>query len=238
MMEIYKLKFKSLDGKDVPTFFINAGSSQAALLIHGYASSKYELLGLGYEIAEKGYDAYVIDLRGHGENENSLDEDVINDVEGVIKELRKKYSYILTIGHSLGGLLSLKSSSDFAIAISPPLLSEVPNTAKFMLRVNSCKVREKDKEVLFRILKKYNPVERSKDAVVIYGTGESRGIKTGIEAWSKGRSIKVISLDKNQATLPEIDVECEELKRYIPYFISHAATIHATVYIDLKSLTQ
>jgi esterase/lipase len=153
MMEVRKLKFKSLDGKDVPAFFINAGSSQAALIIHGYASSKYELLGLGYEIAEKGYDAYVINLRGHGENENSLDEDVINDVEGVMKELRKKYSYILTIGHSLGGLLSLKSSSDFAIAISPPLIPEVPNTAKFMLRVISCKVREKDKEVLSGSLK-------------------------------------------------------------------------------------
>jgi hypothetical protein len=234
-MEIHKLRFKSLDGKEVPAFFINARSSRSALIIHGYSSSKYELLGLSYEVAERGYDSYAIDLRGHGENENPLDEDVINDVEGAIKELRKKYNQVLTIGHSLGGLLSLKSSSDFAIAISPPLLPEVPNTAKFMLKVYSCKVREKDGEVLFRILKKYNPVEREKNAVIICGTGESRGIKMGIEAWSKGKSVKVIFLDKSQATLPEVDVESEDLKRYIPCFVSHQATIHATIHI-LKSL--
>jgi hypothetical protein len=235
VMEVCKLKFKSLDGKEVPAFFINAGSSRAALIIHGYSSSKYELLGLGYEVAERGYDAYVIDLRGHGENENPLDEDVINDVEGVIKELREEYSYVLTLGHSLGGLLSLKSSSDFAIAISPPLLPEVPNVAKFMLRVHSCKLREKDDEVLFRILKKYNPVEREKNAVIICGTGESRGMKMAIETWSKGRSVKVILLDKNQAMLPRIDVEGEDLKHYIPHFVSHQAIAHAFIHI-LKSL--
>jgi len=236
-MEVCKLKFKSLDDKEVPAFFINSGSSRAAIVIHGYSSSKYELLGLGYEIAERGYDVYVIDLRGHGENENPLDEGVINDVEGVMRELRKKYSYVITIGHSLGGLLSLKSSSDFAIAISPPLFSEVPSTAKFMLRTYSCKVREKDEEVLFRILREYNPVERDRNAVIICGTGESRGMKMGIEAWSRGRSVEVIFLDKSQATPPEIDVECEELKRYIPHFVSHQATTHAFIHV-LRSLVR
>jgi len=228
-MEVFKLKFKSLDDKEVPAFFVKAGSSKAALIIHGYSSSKYEMLGLGYEVAEMGYDSYVIDLRGHGENKQLFDEDVINDVEGVIREIRKKYSYILAIGHSLGGLLGLKSTSDFVIAISPPLFSEIPSSPKFMLRVNSCKVRERDEEVLFRILRKYNPVERKKDAVIICGSGESRGIKMAIETWSKNRAVKVIFLDENQAKLPEIDVECEELRRYIPNFVSHLAMVHATI---------
>ncbi|NHW88737.1 MAG: alpha/beta fold hydrolase [Archaeoglobales archaeon] len=235
-MEVSKLKFRSLDGKEVPAFFVKSGSSKAALLIHGYSSSKHELLGLGYEIAERGYDAYIIDLRGHGENKHILDEDVINDVEGVIRELRRNYSYILTIGHSLGGLLGLKSSSDFVIAISPPLFSEIPKTAKFMLRVNSCKVREKDDDVLFRILKKYNPVERERDALILCGIGESKGIKAAIESWSKSRNVRVVFLDENQAKLPEIDVECEELKRYIPNFVSHQAIVHAVVSIS-KYLT-
>ncbi len=231
-MEVSKLKFRSLDEKEVPAFFINSKSPKAALIIHGYSSSKHELLGLGYEIAEKGYDTYIIDLRGHGENEHLFDENVINDVEGVIRELRKNYNYILTIGHSLGGLLSLKSSSDFAIAISPPLLSEIPNTAKFMLRVNSCKVKEKDDDVLFRILKKYNPVERERDALIICGTGESIGIKAAIENWSKNRAVNVVFLDENQAKLPKIDVECEKLKHYIPNFVSHQAIVHATTRIS------
>ncbi|RLI75439.1 alpha/beta hydrolase, partial [Archaeoglobales archaeon] len=168
-MEVSKVEFKSIDDKKVPAFSINAKSPKAALVIHGYSSSKNEILGFGYEVAEKGYDVYVIDLRGHGENENLFDEAIINDVEGVLKELREKYNYILTIGHSLGGLLSLKSSSDFAIAISPPLMPNVVDVAKFMLRVNSCKVDEKDEDVLFRILEKYNPPERKDNALIIYG---------------------------------------------------------------------
>ncbi len=233
-MQISKRKFISKDGKAIPAFFIDAESDRGALIIHGYSSSKDEMLGIAYNIAEKGYDSYAIDLRGHGENENPLDEDVLMDVEGVVEEL-KSYKYILTLGHSLGGLLSLKSSSDFAVAVSPPLMPVVTPEAKFMLRVNSCKVVERYDEVLFRILQKYNPPERKGNAAIFYGTGESKGIETAIKKWAEGRDVKVIPLDEKQARLPDVEVAPEKLKAYIPQFISHLATIYAIPIIKRAS---
>ncbi|HDD36083.1 MAG TPA: alpha/beta hydrolase, partial [Archaeoglobus veneficus] len=99
-MEVSRVEFESLDGKEIPAFFVDSKSSKAALIIHGYASSKNEMLGFGCEIAEKGYNSYIVDLRGHGENENVFDENVIYDVNGVIKKLKEKYGKIITIGHS------------------------------------------------------------------------------------------------------------------------------------------
>ncbi len=231
-MEVSRVEFESLDGKEIPAFFVDSKSSKAALIIHGYASSKNEMLGFGYEIAEKGYNSYIIDLRGHGENENVFDENVIYDVNGVIKKLKEKYEKIITIGHSLGGLLSLKSDSDFAIAVSPPLMPKVVDVAKFMLRVNSCKVKEKDENVLFKILESYNPPEREKNAIVFYGLGESKGIEIGIKKWAEGKDVKVIAIDEKQSSLPKIDVDAEKLKAYIPNFISHLSVVHARKIID------
>jgi hypothetical protein len=227
IMEISRRKFKSEDGKDIPAFFIDARSDKAALIIHGYSSSKDEMLGMAYKIAEKGYDSYAIDLRGHGENESQLDEDVLKDVEGVVKELKRNYKFTLTLGHSLGGLLSLNSSSDFAIAVSPPLMPVVIPEAKFMLRVNSCKVVESYGEVLFRVLQKYNPPRRKDNATVFYGVGESKGIEIAIKKWAEDRDVEVIGVEEKQARLPEVEVDAKKLKAYIPNFISHLATIHA-----------
>lgn len=230
------MKFLSEDGKNIPAFFMDIKSDRAALIIHGYSSSKDEMLGIAFKIAEKGYDSYAIDLRGHGENENPLDEDVLKDVEGVVKELKRRYKYVLTIGHSLGGLLSLKSSSDFAIAVSPPLMPIVIPEAKFMLKVNSCKVIESYDEVLFKILQRYNPPERKENAVIFYGIGESKGIEIAIKKWIEGRNVKVIAVEEKQAKPPVMEVDLEKLKAYIPHFISHLTTIYAKTILNQKLL--
>ncbi len=222
-MEVVRRFFKSLDNLSVPAFHIKANAEDAAIVIHGYSSSKDEILGFAYSIAEKGIDSFAIDLRGHGDNENLLDEDVLNDVEGVIKEVRGDYRRIYTIGHSLGGLLSLCASSDFAFAISPPLTSKLLHEPKFMLRLNSCKVQEKDPYVLFRILEKLNPPQRESKAVIFYGSGESKGIKMAIENWSKGRDVEIFEVSDKQAVMPDIDADAEKLRNYLPNFVSHLA---------------
>ncbi len=233
-MNVDRVEFASLDGKEVPGFYIDAKrEDRAALVIHGYGSSKYEMLGFAYAIAEKGYDTYVIDLRGHGDNVHRLDIDVIKDVDGSLEELRDRYEQVVTIGHSLGGLLSLKSSSDFAVAVSPPLMPKVINEAKFMLKVNSCKVREESEDVLFEILEKYNPPERKDRALVVYGTGESKGIQMAIKNWAKDRDVRVVAFEEHQAKLPDVEVDLEKLKNYIPQFISHIATVRAVTNLSL-----
>lgn len=227
MIQISKIFLKSLDGKEVPSFKLGSNSNEAFLLIHGYSSSKGEFVELAYDLAEKGYDCFCIDLRGHGENENPLDEHVLNDVEGAVKELKESYKKVYAIGHSLGGLLALKSSADFAFAISPPLMKRVADVAKFMLLLNSCKVREAERGVLFKILEKLNPPERKKDAVIFYGKNESEPFINALKEWAKGREVEVVEVGSMQAELPEIDVDCEMLKRYLPRFVSHTAVVKA-----------
>ncbi|MEM3390911.1 MAG: alpha/beta fold hydrolase, partial [Archaeoglobaceae archaeon] len=192
-MQIERKTFKSLDGKDVPAFSLRTKSEKSLVLIHGFASSKDETLGIAYKIAERGYDVFAIDLRGHGDNENKFDENVLEDVEGVIAELRKSYENVFTFGHSLGGLLSLKSSSDFAFAVSPPLMTKVVSEVEFMLLVHACKV--KDGAAIFEILKKLNPPERRENAIVFYGKGESDALKTMIKNWAEGRDVKIVELE-------------------------------------------
>ncbi|MEM3796799.1 MAG: alpha/beta fold hydrolase [Archaeoglobaceae archaeon] len=224
-MQIERKTFKSLDGKDVPAFSLRTKSEKSLVLIHGFASSKDETLGIAYKIAERGYDVFAIDLRGHGDNENEFDENVLEDVEGVIAELRKSYENVFTFGHSLGGLLSLKSSSDFAFAVSPPLMTKVVSEVEFMLLVHACKV--KDGATIFEILKKLNPPERRENAIVFYGKGESDALKTMIKNWAEGRDVKIVELEDKQASLPQTQVDAEKLKLYIPRFVSHQAVIHS-----------
>ncbi|MEM4278886.1 MAG: alpha/beta fold hydrolase [Archaeoglobaceae archaeon] len=224
-MQIERKTFKSLDGKDVPAFSLRTKSEKSLVLIHGFASSKDETLGIAYKIAERGYDVFAIDLRGHGDNENEFDENVLEDVEGVIAELRKSYKNVFTFGHSLGGLLSLKSSSDFAFAVSPPLMTKVVSEVEFMLLVHACKV--KDGAAIFEILKKLNPPERRENAIVFYGKGESDALKTMIKNWAEERDVKIVELEDKQASLPQTQVDAEKLKLYIPRFVSHQAVIHS-----------
>lgn len=226
-MEIVRRVFESEDGLEVPAFHVSGGSGRAVIVVHGYSSSKSEWLGFSYELAEKGADVFAIDLRGHGDNPNPLDENVLADVEGVIEELRDEYGRVYAVGHSLGALLSLNSSADFVYAISPPLSARLPPEPVFMLRLNSCRVREEDDDVLFRILDRYTPPERSENAVVFYGKGESRGIQMAVRAWAEGRDVRVVEVDENQASLPEVEVDAEKLVNYLPNFTSHLSVVAA-----------
>ncbi len=231
-MEVERVFFEGDDGYRMPAFHIKSDAKRAFLILHGYSSSKNAWLGFGYDVAEKGGDVFVLDLRGHGENERVLDEDVIEDVELAIQHLRKRYSEVVTIGHSLGGLLALKSDADFAYAISPPLSSKILSEPKFMLRLKSCTVREKDPEVLFRILEKYNPPERDSNAVVFYGGNESEGFKMAIAKWAEGKDVEIVKIDEMQASMPEIDVDGEKLRNYLPSFISHLSVVAASKIVD------
>lgn len=107
----------------------------AAVVIHGYGGCKEEQLGLAYRIAKVGLKTCVIDFRGHGEHNLSLDENCILDVEAAIKFCRA-FGKVIAIGHSLGGRLALISSADYSIGISPAIspifAEETQNKLKIM----------------------------------------------------------------------------------------------------------
>lgn len=103
-------------------------------------------------MAEIGITTCVIDLRGHGENELHLDENVILDVETAIKYCRR-LGKVVAIGHSLGGRLSLLSTADYIIGISPALNKTFGNeTQETIKSLRGYRVQEVNQNILFETL--------------------------------------------------------------------------------------
>ncbi|MCE7699077.1 MAG: alpha/beta fold hydrolase [Methanobacterium paludis] len=94
--------------------FTPSKSKGAAVIVHGYGGSKEEQLGLAWRVALKGITTCAIDIRGHGENPNSLDRNILTDLEVAISYCRQ-FGKVAAIGHSLGGRLALVSSADYAV---------------------------------------------------------------------------------------------------------------------------
>ena len=79
-------EFIEADGFGIPCVILTPSVSHgAAVVVHGYGGCKEEQLGLAWRIAEIGITACAIDHRGHGEHKLPLGEDVLQDVETVIK---------------------------------------------------------------------------------------------------------------------------------------------------------
>lgn len=171
VMNIHRIEVQGA-GFTVPGVIIEPkGPKGAAVISHGYGGCKEEQLGLAWRVAEAGLVALAIDLRGHGEHQLSLDQNVQDDVEAAIRHC-KKYGNVVAIGHSIGGRLSLISSADHAIAISPPLdptYSEKTQDTLRKLRHN--KVRSDDNNWVFEILRKM-PLwkDEGKGYMIIYGS--------------------------------------------------------------------
>ncbi len=141
------------NGFNVPSIILTPSNSRGtAVIVHGYGGCKEEQLGLAWRVAEIGITACVIDLRGHGEHELPFDENVILDVETAIQ-----YCYgfgkVVAIGHSLGARLSLLSSADYIIGLSPAFNKTFSNkTQETINSLRSYRVKEIYPNVLFETL--------------------------------------------------------------------------------------
>ncbi len=143
----------------------------SAVILHGYGGSKEEMLGLAWRIAELGFVACAVDLRGHGENPLPLDDRIAEDVKAAIEYCRS-FGKVVAIGHSLGGRLALTSEADFAIGISPAIGREFgPQTHEILKRMRSYRVKERIPGKVFEILEKIPDFEPSveKKTSVIFG---------------------------------------------------------------------
>ena len=97
------------------SFFMKGGSS-GVLLIHGFTGLPAELFLLGEFLNRKGYTVLCMRLAGHGTNEDDLMRtnkgDWFNSVLDGFYILRGACEKIFVVGHSMGGLLTLKLSSE------------------------------------------------------------------------------------------------------------------------------
>ncbi|KHD38667.1 lysophospholipase [Clostridium acetobutylicum] len=156
-----------------------------AVVTHGYGGCKEEQLGLAYRVAELGITTYVIDLRGHGENNNPFDNNLLEDLEGIIKYCREFGGKVVAIGHSLGGRLSCISSADYKVGISPALdRSFGEKTKEILNNVRRYRTDHSSGIELFDVMKKL-PILNEKDSsrkMIIYG---SRDVPEIITACTK-----------------------------------------------------
>lgn len=100
-------------------FFIKGGSS-GVLLIHGFTGLPAELFLLGESLNRENFTVLCPRLAGHGVDEKNLmrttKEDWFNSVLDGFFILRGVCDKIFVVGHSMGGLLTLKLSAERDVA--------------------------------------------------------------------------------------------------------------------------
>ena len=100
-------------------FFMRGGSS-GVLLIHGFTGLPAELFLLGQALNRAGYNVLCPRLAGHGTNENDLmrttKDDWFNSVLDGLAILRGLCDTVYVVGHSMGGLLTLKLAAQCSVA--------------------------------------------------------------------------------------------------------------------------
>ena len=121
------------DGSPIPAILVAPESAQSgALVLHPYGTSKEHMLGVAFALAEKGIAALATDLCGHGENMAAMGPRMLQEVNASIAYLRKNYRQVACTGLSIGGRLSLMSSADCMVAMSPAVVAEVSPQGKWM----------------------------------------------------------------------------------------------------------
>ena len=101
-------------------FFMNSGGSSGVLLIHGFTGLPAELFLLGNALNQQNFTVLCPRLAGHGVDENNLmrttKDDWFNSVLDAFFILRGVCDEIFVVGHSMGGLLTLKLAAEQKIS--------------------------------------------------------------------------------------------------------------------------
>lgn len=102
------------------------------VLVHGYAEHLGRYPHVIDALTGAGYDCHALDLRGHGRSEGVRGhvlrfQDYLDDLDLFLEELPRDPLPCFLVGHSLGGLLSLRYVLDrpeafAALAVSSPFL--------------------------------------------------------------------------------------------------------------------
>lgn len=211
----------SEDGHQVPAYLFTPSRAMAgAILIHGYGGCKEQMLGLAVRLSESGFAALCLDLRGHGEHPAPLDGGLILDVEAGISRLRRA-GRTIAVGHSLGGRLSLMSSADVAVAISPALPVRPSAEGRQMLvHFGSTAVRATSPEQILSLLQEMGPVPSSgRPRVLIHARGDIPSLIEGIAALSRSDAAAILwEIEADQHR--EADLS-PGLLGYLPRWFNH-----------------
>lgn len=217
---VYDLK--SVDGYGVPAYLFESPSVKGgAVVCHGYGGCKEEMLGLGAYLAEAGYAALCIDLRGHGENMAPLGAGVLDDLEAGLAYLRR-YGRVAAVGQSLGGRLALMSSADIMVAISPAVVQEISPQGQWMFQnFPSPAVREPYPGYVIELLEELGEVpHHDKPCLLLYAVRDIPQIIEGtkeLAALLPRAELREITINVR----PDVDSELA-MVRYLPRWFNHS----------------
>jgi len=111
---IMHMHFKGHGGLKIAADVWGSDNKKLVVLLHGGGQTRHAWGETGKKLAEAGYHAVALDLRGHGDSEWHPDGDYTikaykEDLVSIIKEINKPASLI---GASLGGMASLLLAGD------------------------------------------------------------------------------------------------------------------------------
>lgn len=160
-----------------------------AVVVHGYGGCKEQMLGVAARLAEEGWAAVALDLRGHGEHPGILDDGLLQDVEAGLQWLRR-YGTVVAVGHSLGGRLVLLSSADLVIAISPAVATRPSEEGRQMLLAfGATTVRSPSPMYILELLQKMEQLKQpTRPALLLHGDGDIPTLIEGIHSLARDLS--------------------------------------------------
>lgn len=177
------------DGHRVPAYLLTPPhATVGAVLVHGYGGCKEQMLGLAARLADSGFAALCLDLRGHGEHPAPLGGGLLQDLEAGLARLRPAGRTVV-IGHSLGGRLALMSSADVVVAISPALPSRPSDEGRQMLvHFGGTAVRATSPLQIFQLLQEMGPVPSSgQSRLIIHAGGDIPSLIEGITTLARSQ---------------------------------------------------
>jgi alpha-beta hydrolase superfamily lysophospholipase len=209
------------DGHAIPAFLFSPVSPRGgAVVCHGYAASKEEMLGVAVAVAERGTASLAIDLCGHGENPAPIGPAMREELETAIAFVRR-FGKTAVIGHSLGGRLALMSSADVMVAMSPSVMMQMSPQGKWMFEnLPSPGVREPYMGYVIELLEKLGPVpSHGRPCLLIYSERDLKALLDGaadLQARLPSAEKRLVSAEIRQ------DVQHESgLIRYLPRWFNH-----------------
>jgi len=108
-----------------------ATHANPVVLIHGSRGSSAMWMGFLEYFSQKGWDAYALDLRGHGQSEGEVAGATMEDYAADVHQAITEHGLVspIIIGHSMGGLVALmyaaKHGASALVSIDPSPTKEV-----------------------------------------------------------------------------------------------------------------
>ncbi len=209
------------DGHAIPGFLVKPSSPRGGVVVcHGYGGSKEHMLGLAASLAESGSAALAIDLCGHGENRTPIGPAMLGELDSAVARVRQ-FGRTGAIGHSLGGRLSLMSSADVMVAMSPSVMVQMSPQGKWMFEnLPSPGVREPYSGYVIELLEKLGPVPpHDRPCLLLYSERDIQPLLDG----AAGLMAQLPKAEKRLVTediRPDVQHE-NGLIRYLPRWFNH-----------------